>query len=142
MEDRHHALPLPLGAHAALVCPCAVICPHVSKKTKLSSTTLSRPFSLVLDTSTTAPPAHSVFVLSVRMLQEAAALYPNPLAALHAHRKVMAVIGIYYCPSIPDVARAYSAFELQCKWVPYFPLCFMTPSYRNRHKPDLHAGAV
>lgn len=47
--------------------------------------------------------------------QEAAALHPNPLAALHAHRKVMAVIGIYYCPSIPDVARAYSAFELQCK---------------------------
>ncbi len=49
------------------------------------------------------------------MWQEAAALHPNPLAALHAHRKVMAVIGIYYCPSIPDVARAYSAFELQCK---------------------------
>jgi hypothetical protein len=59
-------------------------------------------------------------------------LYPNPLAALHAHRKVMAVIGIYYCPSIPDVARAYSAFELQCKWVPHSPLWLITPPCRSQ----------
>ena len=48
-------------------------------------------------------------------MQEAAALHANPLAALHSHRRVLGVIGIYYCPTVEDMAKAYAAFELQCK---------------------------
>jgi hypothetical protein len=39
----------------------------------------------------------------------------SPLAALMAHRRVLGVVGLLYCPAAPDVAQAYAAFENQCR---------------------------
>lgn len=40
----------------------------------------------------------------------------SPLAALLAHRRVLGVVGLLYCPAVPDIAKAYAAFEKQCRW--------------------------
>ena len=109
VEDWHHALPLPVGAFPRPSCMAPAL--YAAMHVRLPSTS-SQQYPL-LESLLLIHTATSEAVSE----QEAAALHPNPLAPLHAHRKVMAVIGIYYCPSIPDVARAYSAFELQCKCV-------------------------
>lgn len=47
--------------------------------------------------------------------QEDLALQPSALASLHAHRRVLGVIGIMHCPSVDDIGRAYAQFEQRCK---------------------------
>lgn len=49
------------------------------------------------------------------MLQEAGT-ETSPLAPLAAHRRVLGVVGLLYCPAVPDLAKAYAAFEKQCRW--------------------------
>lgn len=39
----------------------------------------------------------------------------SPLAPLAAHRRVLGVVGLFYCPAIADLAMAYAAFEKQCR---------------------------
>ncbi len=48
-------------------------------------------------------------------LQEAGA-ETSPLAPLAAHRRVLGVVGLLYCPAVLDLAKAYAAFEKQCRW--------------------------
>lgn len=47
--------------------------------------------------------------------QEEQALAPAPLAALHAHRRVLGVIGVMHCPSVADISKALAQFEQRCK---------------------------
>ena len=50
----------------------------------------------------------------LRLTQEAGT-DSSPLAPLAAHRRVLGVIGIYYCPAIADIAKAYATFEANCR---------------------------
>jgi hypothetical protein len=49
-----------------------------------------------------------------RVLQEVASEH-NPLVALSAHKKVLGVIGLCFCPAVSDLAAAYASFEQQCR---------------------------
>jgi hypothetical protein len=52
----------------------------------------------------------------------------SPLAPLLAHRRVLGVVGLLYCPAVSDIAKAYAAFESQCRQeaVPE-PSCMQLP---------------
>lgn len=48
-------------------------------------------------------------------LMQEAGTDTSPLAPLAAHRRVLGVVGLLYCPAVPDIAKAYAAFEKQCR---------------------------
>ncbi len=52
----------------------------------------------------------------VLSLPQEAGTDTSPLAPLAAHRRVLGVVGLFYCPAIADLAKAYAAFEKQCRW--------------------------
>jgi hypothetical protein len=56
--------------------------------------------------------------MHLRFLPDGPAARPSPLASLHAHRRVLGVIGVVSCPHAPDVAAAHAEFEARCRAFP------------------------
>lgn len=56
--------------------------------------------------------------MNFRFLSEEEAMVASPLTPLHAHRRILGVIGLLSMPHSSDVSRRYKEFEQRCRSFP------------------------